>query len=297
MAYSYENNQKRIEKLMQEMLSDESDFSPDHSEYEPSSEDSDSDPITPKKRTNVFSPPASQKLKVKRKLKIPINQDCQPSTSSDKTIHHVNDSPFQIAGRDVQAFSGGSPPALLNNASAGDFTDIDEIIESVIAQNAYDNTSDDENESPDTLPISWNSLTGNYKKNFPFAEGKPGIDAFLYDNYEKSPYEVYKMIINDDIFQLFVTETNRYAAQEKDKSIFRKSRIKDWKDTNQEEMENFLGIIMWMGIVTQPSISAYWSQSFLYKNNISKIMSSNRFQMLLKTWHFADNTQNSVEII
>jgi hypothetical protein len=36
--------------------------------------------------------------------------------------------------------------------------------------------------------------------------------------------------------------------------------------------------------------SSYWSQKFLYHNNLRDVLPRNRFQMLFKTWHFADNT-------
>jgi hypothetical protein len=88
------------------------------------------------------------------------------------------------------------------------------------------------------------------------------------------------MIITDEIFELFVTETNRYAAQEKEKNRHKKARIQSWKDTDQAEMERFLGCILWMGILSLPSISSYWSQKFLYHNNLRDVLPRNRFQNL-----------------
>ena len=285
---AYEKEQQQLKKLMEEMLSDESDFSPDHSEYEPSSEDSDDEPIIPKKKKNFFGKENRNKVK---KNEITESQSVTSMTKTNSKDPLLS----KVFNQDVQASTStqkqSETPALLKNAAGGDFSSIDNIIENVITQNAYDNSSEDEN-MPEMSAIIWGPITGVHKKNFPFTENTPGIRASLYENYEKSPYDVFKMIITDEIFQLFVVETNRYAEQEKNKSKFKKSRIKDWKDTNQEEMEIFIGCIMWMGIISLPSISSYWSKKNLYENNPRKVMSRNRFQMLLKSWHFADNASD-----
>lgn len=65
--------------------------------------------------------------------------------------------------------------------------------------------------------------------------------------------------------------------------------MNQWRDTTHKEMEAFLGRIVWMGIVSLPSILPYWSKSFLYTNEVGRVMSRNRFQLLLKTWHFTNN--------
>jgi len=49
-----------------------------------------------------------------------------------------------------------------------------------------------------------------------------------------------------------------------------------------------------MGLVHLPSIAKYWSNSCLYRNHISRIMTRNRFQLLLRAWHFADNQAGNI---
>lgn len=53
-------------------------------------------------------------------------------------------------------------------------------------------------------------------------------------------------------------------------------------------MEKLLGILLWMGLVKYP-------QSSLYSNKIYKILSRNRFELLLAMWHFSDNEDISLE--
>ncbi|KAJ8965571.1 hypothetical protein NQ314_004031 [Rhamnusium bicolor] len=126
------------------------------------------------------------------------------------------------------------------------------IIEEVIAQNTVFIESDDDSPDNEIFDIKWGPVTGNHKRNLQFSDNS-GIRTSLYDDYHKTPYDFDKLLITDDIIQLCVTETNRYAAQEKDKDS-RRSRRQEWKDTTQDEMEKFIGCIMWMGL---PSISAY----------------------------------------
>lgn len=41
-----------------------------------------------------------------------------------------------------------------------------------------------------------------------------------------------------------------------------------------------------------PSVRLYWKKSPLYSNQISRIISRNRFELLLAMWHFSDNQDN-----
>nr|CAI5820799.1 unnamed protein product [Callosobruchus analis] len=55
-------------------------------------------------------------------------------------------------------------------------------------------------------------------------------------------------------------------------------------------MKKFFGIILYMGLANLPQISDYWSTDILYKNQlVPKVISRNRFQLLLRFVHFADN--------
>lgn len=67
------------------------------------------------------------------------------------------------------------------------------------------------------------------------------------------------------------------------------SRISKWYDTDRTETRNFLGIILWMGLNSLPSLAHYWRQDFLFVNNINKVMSRNRFELLLSVFHCGNN--------
>lgn len=58
-------------------------------------------------------------------------------------------------------------------------------------------------------------------------------------------------------------------------------------------MRKFFGILLWMGCCSFSNMQMYWSKNCLFQNYVQKIMSRNRFQLLLKMLHFSDNTKES----
>jgi hypothetical protein len=94
--------------------------------------------------------------------------------------------------------------------------------------------------------------------------------------------------VDDNIISMMVEQTNIYANQTLNNTQ-RRAKIK-WVETSPEEMRNFLGLICYMGLIPYPTLRSYWSQDPLYKNNIvPSIMSRNRFEIILRMWHFANN--------
>jgi len=84
------------------------------------------------------------------------------------------------------------------------------------------------------------------------------IDVLL----EGAPFDFLKLIVDDKIILKMVEETNLYAQQKLSFSEYStKSRLSKWTNTNLEEMHNWLGLILWMGLVQLPEISLYWSNS------------------------------------
>ncbi|KAK9687222.1 hypothetical protein QE152_g36596 [Popillia japonica] len=91
---------------------------------------------------------------------------------------------------------------------------IERIIEEVNAQNSVFIESDDDAADNEIFDIECGPVTRNNIKYFQFSENS-GVRISLYEDYHKTPYDFYKLLITDEIIQLCVTETNRYAAQEK----------------------------------------------------------------------------------
>ncbi|KAG8223104.1 hypothetical protein J437_LFUL002052 [Ladona fulva] len=95
---------------------------------------------------------------------------------------------------------------------------------------------------------------------------------------------------------MVVQETNRFAHQFIDSHVMRpRSLMLKWTDTNENEMEKFLAILMVMGICPLPKMRLYWSNKPMYRNElIQKTMNRDRFDVLLKCFHFCDNSDPSL---
>jgi hypothetical protein len=105
------------------------------------------------------------------------------------------------------------------------------------------------------------------------------------------PIDCYHHFITDEIIDLMVRETNRYAEQYLQiHEISRRSKSRQWKPTTDVEMLKFFGIIIEIGLVQMPKLEYYWSNSQLYGSEIIRnAMARDRFEVLLKFWHFSDN--------
>lgn len=107
----------------------------------------------------------------------------------------------------------------------------------------------------------------------------------------RTPRDVFKLFVDQDIIDLIVTETNRYASQKVNaEGVKSKSRLKNWSDTNSDEMYKYFGLIICMGLVRIPSVVLYWSKNDLYHNKfICSKMTRDRFLLLLQHIHFNNN--------
>lgn len=75
-----------------------------------------------------------------------------------------------------------------------------------------------------------------------------------------------------------MTQTNLYSVQETSSSV----------NTNCSELEQFIGILIYMGIIVMPSYTDYWAQA-TNSERVSQIFSLKRFQKLRRYIHFSNN--------
>ncbi|KAL4154119.1 hypothetical protein QTP88_001952 [Uroleucon formosanum] len=106
-----------------------------------------------------------------------------------------------------------------------------------------------------------------------------GINPDIYETmYGGSPWEFLSLFLDNEVFNLIVTETNRYAGQLLSTPLRRHSRLNAWKETNAAEIKQFLGIIITIGL-----------KKGIYSSKISKYMKVKRFELLLRTFHVSNN--------
>jgi hypothetical protein len=107
-----------------------------------------------------------------------------------------------------------------------------------------------------------------------------------------SPLEAFLLFSDDEMLEMIVAETNRYADQKiRSQSWKPRSRVNSWVPLDKNEIYVYLGLIKLMGIVQKPSIKAYFSKNPILDTPIfSQTMLQNRFKLVSKFMHFVDNT-------
>ena len=97
--------------------------------------------------------------------------------------------------------------------------------------------------------------------------------------------DAFLSIFGEDTFQLLADQTNLYAKQSPPGASYK------WYDTNADEMELFIGMILAMGVHQLPQLEDYWSSHpLLGAKGIVAGMSYQRFRVLLSCLHLVDNS-------
>ena len=138
--------------------------------------------------------------------------------------------------------------------------------------------------------LVWTDVPPNYQpQDHPFT-GDSGIQV---DTTNFRPIHYFKLYVNDDLINHITCQTNIYSEQYRNAhpNPPRHSDIRHWEFTNPREMQQFLGLLLLMGIIRKPTYDMYWSTDPLYSSSIfNQTMKRMRFRLLLRFLHFNDNT-------
>lgn len=105
-----------------------------------------------------------------------------------------------------------------------------------------------------------------------------------------TPFDFFKLIVDDIIVDKIVKETNNYAQQKINSTPFSKfSRLSKWTPTNIEEIHNWLGLNMGVGLVQMREIEMHWSNTTLFSTAFGEIICRNRYQLLTSMIHCSNN--------
>ena len=115
----------------------------------------------------------------------------------------------------------------------------------------------------------------------------PQFDARICTEAQEltEPIEFYELFMAD-VWDLLVTETNKYAAQKGSRG---------WRDTDVDEMKKFFGLCLKMGQVKLPYLRDYWNTSGELTDTpvAASVMTRARFEAILQSLHLADNNFNN----
>lgn len=122
-----------------------------------------------------------------------------------------------------------------------------------------------------------------------FDQGSSGVQV---NTTNFSPIDYFNLYFPEEAVDCIIQETNRYAEAHQAESTYSEhSRKKDWNPVDKIEVLAFIGIQMAMGMCVKPSGPDYWDKSFwINKTDYGKVMSRNRYQIILGFLHFNDNT-------
>jgi len=115
----------------------------------------------------------------------------------------------------------------------------------------------DEEEEEESDSEEWRSDVICHN-DFDFDESSVGLKVRMLPN--KSALDFFELIFTDDLYNLIITETNRYATQQRKEPRNQKT---PWTALTIEEFKTWFGLYLSMGIVQQPSLVDYWGQSTL----------------------------------
>ena len=114
----------------------------------------------------------------------------------------------------------------------------------------------------------------------------PGPTSILVTS-DSTPLQIFSRFFTDEVWELLVLETNRFAAS----VCGTTPRARPWIDVSQQEMRAFFGMLIYMGVCRLPRLGLYWTTKFpLDVHGVADVMSINDFQQLFRCLHLADNS-------
>ena len=98
-------------------------------------------------------------------------------------------------------------------------------------------------------------------------------------------------MFTDDVWDMIVTETNRYYDQQAASKPNKHNR--KWDTVTKDEMDAFIGIMIHMEIVKLPSMTIYWStDNLVHQESVSSVMTQTRFFQIWRYFHLGDNAKS-----
>jgi len=115
-----------------------------------------------------------------------------------------------------------------------------------------------------------------------------GVNVDVLDDLspEFCEMDIFKIIFDEHLVQHIVDETNKFLHYVKKQH----SKLNKWQETNVNEMYTFFALTFLMAHQKKNNMKDYWSTSPLLHSPIfGKIMTQDRYLILLRMLHFCDN--------
>lgn len=132
----------------------------------------------------------------------------------------------------------------------------------------------------------WTRKSGCNREPFQFT-GSPGLKFSV----DEQLLDFLKLFLTDDLIDIIVTETNRYADQYRTKHLLKpRLRVQEWKPTDSSEIHVFLGLLYLQGIIHKSETGQCFSRHYLLDTpSFYQSMTELHFSVLQRFLHFVDN--------
>ena len=130
----------------------------------------------------------------------------------------------------------------------------------------------DTDQTPMAQDLEWSRCDSHFEKDdnisVPEFTEVEGVTVRVPDN--PTVLDFLNLYLTDELFQLMVDETNRYADQYFDDhpESADSTSLQEWEPVSLREMKTFIALVILMGIVHKPTIPMYWSTDTLYSTPI-----------------------------
>ena len=108
-------------------------------------------------------------------------------------------------------------------------------------------------------PPEWRQSNMEQPVVYNFNEANSGVQV---DTAGFKPINYFQLFITDELLEVFVLETNRFAEDWKATHPYpkRRSRTRDWTP----EMKKYVGITLIMGLIKVPRVQLYWARDHMF---------------------------------
>lgn len=166
----------------------------------------------------------------------------------------------------------------------------DSTLETLQVVDLVSDSDDSDDEAPKIAPTAKavaakkkEAVRAACKEHLPyFNESHSGQQVPRKEEADRSPLGFFLLLFTSALSVLFCNATNSFAHSQ--------PNSKDWIDLEPAEFANFLGIILYMGVVKLPQRGMYWSDRFVGQVYVKGIMTRNRFDAIVKNWHIVDTS-------
>ena len=161
----------------------------------------------------------------------------------------------------------------VNNLGMDDVSDVSDVDSEVSLSDESDHSDED---------LGFTDAADDFSPDVaPFAKY---VGSCIHGINLESPVNYFQIFFPDEVINIFVTETNKFARQGNvSEAVFH--------DTTLEEMRAYIAMNITMGIHRLPSYQFYWGEDdHLNVPGISKVMPRLQYEKLNCFFHIADNT-------